>query len=132
MGGFSGLLTHSKLRNLLGEVAFDVPMGRFVLESLGPRFPPADVGTARGSFSHPAHVVHVASELASVKQLPKEEILHAAFQNAVRFFQLPIVSAGEAAAPAAGHGDHERCSNDAANVSVGGRSQDYIQTQEDA
>eukprot|EP00931_Biecheleriopsis_adriatica_P048763 TRINITY_DN28174_c0_g1_i1.p1 TRINITY_DN28174_c0_g1~~TRINITY_DN28174_c0_g1_i1.p1 ORF type:complete len:690 (+),score=119.36 TRINITY_DN28174_c0_g1_i1:34-2070(+) len=91
MVGFSGLLTHNKLKALLGEVAFDVPMDRFVLESLGPNYPPSGddgVGNTRGSYSHPLHVTIVAKELAKVKKLPEEEVLAAAFTNSGRLFGL--------------------------------------------
>lgn len=59
MVGFSGLLTHSKLKTQLGQVAYDVPMDRCLLESLGPSFPPADAsghGSSCGCYSHPSHV----------------------------------------------------------------------------
>eukprot|EP00927_Polykrikos_kofoidii_P037959 TRINITY_DN32180_c0_g1_i1.p1 TRINITY_DN32180_c0_g1~~TRINITY_DN32180_c0_g1_i1.p1 ORF type:complete len:680 (+),score=127.98 TRINITY_DN32180_c0_g1_i1:237-2042(+) len=89
--GFSGLLTHSKLKHSLGEVAFDTSMERLVLESLGPRYPPAvaGVGDARGSYSHPAHISIIAEELANVKQVTSQEILRASSSNATALFNLP-------------------------------------------
>merc|ERR1719174_1747220 len=86
MVGFSGLLTFNKLRDLLGEVAFDVPLDRFVLESLGPRFPPAvpGIGDARGSFSYPAHIAAVAAELAKVKRIEVDQVLSSAWTNATK------------------------------------------------
>ncbi|CAE7721867.1 fscn [Symbiodinium microadriaticum] len=92
MVGFNGLLTHSKHKQSLGEVAFDVPLDRFVLESLGPQYPPADsaAGSARGSYSHPAHVLLVAEELARVKQRLPRDILRAAFSNTAKLFNLSI------------------------------------------
>lgn len=87
--GFSGLLTHAKLKDNLGEVAFDTPLPRLVLESLGPRYPPAELSASRGSFSHPAHVDAVAAEVAKVKMLAgKAEVLQAAWSNASRLFGL--------------------------------------------
>lgn len=88
--GFSGLLTHSKLKDVLGETAFDVPLDRFVFESLGPRYPPATVpeGDARGGYSHPVHVAAVAPELAKVKRIAEEELLAAAWRNVKRTFRL--------------------------------------------
>ncbi|CAE7755121.1 TATDN2 [Symbiodinium sp. CCMP2456] len=92
MVGFNGLLTHSKHKQSLGEVAFDVPLDRFVLESLGPQYPPADSagGSSRGSYSHPAHVLVVAEELARVKQRLPRDILRAAFSNTSKLFNLSI------------------------------------------
>lgn len=88
--GFSGLLTHFKLKATLGEVAFDIPLERFVLESLGPRFPPAvaGIGDARGSYSHPAHIEAVADELARVKQLCRHDVLRASWANAQKLFSI--------------------------------------------
>lgn len=88
MIGFSGLLTHSKMRECLGEVAFDTPLERAVLESLGPRYPPAvpGIGDARGSFSHPAHVRIVGEELARVKGLKVSEVFTAVWTNTTRLF----------------------------------------------
>mmetsp|Transcript_57870 Transcript_57870/g.188118 ORF Transcript_57870/g.188118 Transcript_57870/m.188118 type:complete len:713 (+) Transcript_57870:3-2141(+) len=97
MVGFSGLLTHSKLKDSVGEIAFDVPMDRFVLESLGPRFPPAGVGDGRGSFSHPALITHVAAELAAVKRVSQDEIFEAALRNVLQLFRLPRARAGSGA-----------------------------------
>eukprot|EP00434_Breviolum_minutum_P012902 symbB.v1.2.011370.t1/scaffold763.1/size179103/5 len=71
MIGFSGLLTHSKLKMQLGQVAYDVPLDRCLLESLGPNFPPSDSnggGSSKGSYSHPSHVLAVAKELSLVKE----------------------------------------------------------------
>lgn len=98
--GFSGLLTHAKLRDTLGEVAFDTPLDRLVLESLGPRFPPAtSTGVAadsRGSYSHPAHISEVAIALADVKRLSPAEVFAAAWANSRRTFRLPEVAVGDA------------------------------------
>ncbi|CAE7473972.1 fscn [Symbiodinium natans] len=91
MVGFSGLLTHSKHKPTLGEVAFDVPLNRFVLESLGPQYPPADstvAGGLRGNYSHPAHVLEVAEELARVKQLSANDILQAALANTTKLLNI--------------------------------------------
>ena len=71
--GFSGLATHGKLQDTLGEVVFDTPLDRLVLESLGPRWPPAAFGNERGSYSHPAHVAVVAEHLAKIKQASTNE-----------------------------------------------------------
>mmetsp|Transcript_50431 Transcript_50431/g.141110 ORF Transcript_50431/g.141110 Transcript_50431/m.141110 type:complete len:677 (-) Transcript_50431:59-2089(-) len=89
--GFSGLLTHSKLKGTLGEIAFDTPLERLVLESLGPRWPPAREGSAsaRGSYSHPLHVVDVAKELAKIKKTDVEVILDVAWKNTLRLYCLP-------------------------------------------
>eukprot|EP00747_Dinoflagellata_sp_TGD_P117785 gnl/TRDRNA2_/TRDRNA2_172676_c2_seq2.p1 gnl/TRDRNA2_/TRDRNA2_172676_c2~~gnl/TRDRNA2_/TRDRNA2_172676_c2_seq2.p1 ORF type:complete len:229 (+),score=48.79 gnl/TRDRNA2_/TRDRNA2_172676_c2_seq2:162-848(+) len=105
MLGFSGLLTHKKMKDVLGEIAFDTPLDRFVLESLGPLFPPSassgggggtgagDLGM-RGSFSHPLHVLEVAAALAKIKaNLSPDEIMEAAWKNANMLFQLRISSA---------------------------------------
>lgn len=87
--GFSGLLTHSKLKDSLAEVAFDTPLTRIVLESVGPRYPPSTIGDKRGSFSHPAHVALVAAEMAAVKRITAQEVLDAAWQNSRQLFLLP-------------------------------------------
>merc|ERR1712194_510771 len=94
---FSGLLTFKKLQDKLGETAFDVPMSRFVLESLGPRFPPAGLGGpgGRGGFSHPAHIDCVAAELAIIKKVTKLEVLEAAWANVSRLFKLAERSQGK-------------------------------------
>eukprot|EP00928_Gymnodinium_smaydae_P025545 TRINITY_DN20303_c0_g1_i1.p1 TRINITY_DN20303_c0_g1~~TRINITY_DN20303_c0_g1_i1.p1 ORF type:complete len:775 (-),score=193.50 TRINITY_DN20303_c0_g1_i1:109-2433(-) len=102
--GFSGLLTHRKLERVLGEVAFDIPLDRFVLESLGPLYPPAaaGVGDARGSYSHPVHVSSVAAELARVKGISSASVLEAAWRNASVLFGLAARSDGAASGEAAG------------------------------
>ena len=49
---------------MLGLMAFDVPLDRLVLESLGPHFPPSGLqGQSRGSFSQPKHVLQIAEAL---------------------------------------------------------------------
>ncbi|CAJ1377126.1 unnamed protein product [Effrenium voratum] len=87
MMAFSGLLTHSKHKRMLGLMAFDVPLDRLVLESLGPHFPPSGLqGQSRGSFSQPKHVLQIAEAVAEVKGLLAAEVLEAALANTQRFY----------------------------------------------
>lgn len=87
-GGYislSGIVTFGSA-STLREVAAAVPLDRLLIETDSPWLSPVPV---RGRRNEPAHVAHVASQLARCRGLPVEEIAAATSANACRFFQLP-------------------------------------------
>lgn len=77
---FDCRLTHSK-QKLLREYAFDLPLGRIVLGSNAPLYPPSGYSSPEGS--HPGHVLVVAQAIAEIKQLELDVILGKCYQNAL-------------------------------------------------
>jgi TatD DNase family protein len=74
---FSGILTF-KNATQLHEVARFVPLDRCLVETDSPYLAPVPF---RGKVNNPAYVVHVARQLAVLKNLPLEEVARATSQN---------------------------------------------------
>jgi TatD DNase family protein len=79
---FSGILTF-KSAGQIKEVARFVPLERCLIETDSPYLAPAP---HRGKVNNPSYVVHVAEELARLKQLPLEVIGRATSENFERLF----------------------------------------------
>ena len=79
---FSGILTFKKAEDLR-EVARMVPLDRCLIETDSPYLAPMP---HRGKTNQPAWVVHVAAQLAALKQLPVEEVAQATTKNFERLF----------------------------------------------
>ena len=79
---FSGILTFRNARELQ-EVARQVPLERCLIETDSPYLAPMP---HRGKTNQPAWVVHVATQLAALKQIPIEEVARATSLNFERLF----------------------------------------------
>ncbi len=79
---FSGILTFRNAGQIK-EVARYVPLERCLIETDSPYLAPAP---HRGKANNPSYVVHVAKELAGLKQLPLEVIAQATSENFERLF----------------------------------------------
>ena len=79
---FSGILTFRNARELQ-DVARQVPLDRCLIETDSPYLAPMP---HRGKTNQPAWVVHVAAQLAALKQLPVEEVAQATTKNFERLF----------------------------------------------
>ena len=79
---FSGILTFRNARELQ-DVARQVPLDRCLIETDSPYLAPMP---HRGKTNQPAWVVHVAAQLAALKQLPVEEVARATSANFERLF----------------------------------------------
>lgn len=79
---FSGILTFRNARELQ-DVARQVPLDRCLIETDSPYLAPMP---HRGKTNQPAWVVHVAAQLAALKQLPVEEVAEATSRNFERLF----------------------------------------------
>ena len=79
---FSGILTFRNARELQ-DVARQVPLDRCLIETDSPYLAPMP---HRGKTNQPAWVVHVAAQLASLKQLPVEEVARVTSANFERLF----------------------------------------------
>lgn len=79
---FSGILTFKNATELC-EVARFAPLDRCLIETDSPYLAPAP---HRGKVNNPAYVVHVAQQLASLKQMPLERIAQATSENFDRLF----------------------------------------------
>ena len=79
---FSGILTFRNARELQ-DVARQVPLERCLIETDSPYLAPMP---HRGKTNQPAWVVHVAAQLAALKQLPVEEVARATSANFERLF----------------------------------------------
>ena len=80
---FSGILTFRSARELQ-DVARHVPLERCLIETDSPYLAPMP---HRGKTNQPAWVVHVAAQLAALKELPVEEVARATSLNFERLFQ---------------------------------------------
>jgi len=86
MISFTGIVTYANAP-LVAAAARIVPIERIMVETDAPFLSPEPV---RGTFpNRPAHVVHVASALATIRGEPKERAFEQFDANARRFFGLP-------------------------------------------
>jgi TatD DNase family protein len=83
---FSGILSFRNAQ-ALREVARAVPLERCLIETDSPYLAPAP---HRGKTNQPAWVVHVAEQLALLKDMPLEEVARATTANAEALFGLPV------------------------------------------
>ena len=79
---FSGIVTFRNARSLR-EVARAVPLDRLLIETDSPYLAPVP---HRGKTNEPAYVVHVAAEIARLKDMPVEQIAAATTRNFNRLF----------------------------------------------
>jgi TatD DNase family protein len=79
---FSGIVTYPK-SHLLREVVEAVPIDRMLVETDAPFLPPQPF---RGKQNESAYLLHTVQTVASVKQLPVEEVIQITFSNASRLF----------------------------------------------
>ncbi|MCB1909098.1 MAG: TatD family hydrolase [Rhodocyclaceae bacterium] len=79
---FSGIVTFRNARSLK-EVARAVPLDRLLIETDSPYLAPVP---HRGKTNEPAYVVHVAAEIARLKDMPVEQIAAATTRNFNRLF----------------------------------------------
>jgi TatD DNase family protein len=93
---FAGNVTYPKAQNLR-DAAQAAPLDRLLIETDAPYLAPVP---HRGRRNEPAYVAEVARTVASVRNLPVEEIAAATAQNFRRLFQLD----GKRAARPAGDG----------------------------
>jgi TatD DNase family protein len=84
MISFAGNVTYPKMQHLR-DVSREIPLERLLTETDSPFLPPQG---KRGKRNEPAFVVQVAETLASVRDLPTEEIAATAAANFRRFFEL--------------------------------------------
>lgn len=84
MISFAGNVTYPKMQHLR-DVARDLPLDRILTETDSPFLPPQRF---RGKRNEPAHVIEVANTLASVRDLPPDEIASITAENFRRFFKL--------------------------------------------
>jgi TatD DNase family protein len=84
MISFAGNVTYPKMQHLR-DVARELPLDRILTETDSPFLPPQGW---RGKRNEPAHVVEVAKALASVRDLPHDELAAITAQNFRRFFEL--------------------------------------------
>ena len=79
---FSGIVTFRNARDLK-EVAKQVPLERMLIETDSPYLAPTPY---RGKTNQPAYVVHVAEEIARLRELPVEVVAEATTHNFNRLF----------------------------------------------
>ncbi len=79
---FSGIVTFSNATELK-SVAQKVPLDRLLIETDSPYLAPAP---HRGKRNHPALVVHVAEEIARLRNVPVEDIARSTSDNFFRLF----------------------------------------------
>jgi TatD DNase family protein len=80
---FSGIVTFKNAKELK-EVARIVPMDKMLIETDSPYLAPAP---HRGKVNEPAFVLHVAEEIARLREMPLEEVGRVTTDNFFRLFQ---------------------------------------------
>lgn len=83
---FSGIVTFKNAVELK-EVAKTVPLDRLLVETDSPYLAPAPF---RGKTNQPAYVLHVAEEIARLRELPLEDLAKATTDNFFRLFRHAI------------------------------------------
>ncbi|MEA3386370.1 MAG: TatD family hydrolase [Thermodesulfobacteriota bacterium] len=83
----TGIVTFSKAE-VVKEVVRYVPLERLLIETDSPFLSPVPF---RGKPNEPARVVHVAEEIARIKDVPLEEIARCTSANARDLFRLPAL-----------------------------------------
>ncbi len=80
---FSGILTFKNAK-ALKEVALQVPLDRLLIETDAPYLAPTP---HRGQLNEPAYVVHVAEEIARLRDLPLDTVAELTTRNFFRLFK---------------------------------------------
>ncbi len=83
-----GTVTYKK-NTKLRDIVRDLPEDRILLETDCPFLAPEPL---RGKDNEPAYMVHTASKVAEVREVPVHEIARITTANAVRLFGLPLPS----------------------------------------
>lgn len=81
---FSGVVTYKNAAKTK-EAAAAVPMDRLLIETDCPYLSPVP---HRGKINHSTYLIHTASEIASIKGLTLQEVIHATEKNAKTFFRI--------------------------------------------
>ena len=92
--GLTALVTFPHAREVQ-EVARRVPLCRLLLETDAPYFLPRQVSQGAAythSFAMPGHVVHVAAQVAALRDLPVDEVLRANRRNIAEVYGINTVS----------------------------------------
>jgi TatD DNase family protein len=89
---FSGIVTF-KNAAALKDVARRVPLERLLIETDSPYLTPVPY---RGKTNEPAYVVHVAEEIARLRNVPVHTIEKATMENFFRLFRITPFSTGQA------------------------------------
>jgi TatD DNase family protein len=84
MISFAGNSTYPKTQNIR-DVAKELPLANILIETDAPYLAPQ---AYRGKRNEPAYVAEVARMLASVRNLPPDEVAAATAENFRRFFGL--------------------------------------------
>jgi TatD DNase family protein len=79
---FSGILTFKNAKELK-EVARVVPLDKMLIETDSPYLAPVPF---RGKVNEPAFVIHVAEEVARLKEVPVEQVAQATTANFFKLF----------------------------------------------
>ncbi|MBW1671124.1 MAG: TatD family hydrolase [Deltaproteobacteria bacterium] len=82
----TGIITFPKAE-VVKEVVRYVPLERLLIETDSPFLSPVPY---RGKPNEPARVIHVAEEIARIKEMPLEEIARCTSANARDLFRLPV------------------------------------------
>jgi len=83
--GTDGPLTFKKKAEELQQLIKEVPLDRLLIETDSPYLAPEP---HRGKRNEPVYVEYVAEKIAELKELTKEEIIKATWQNAKKLFKL--------------------------------------------
>jgi TatD DNase family protein len=82
--GFTGPITYKK-NDELRRIAASVPLDRILVETDGPFLPPQ---AYRGKRNEPAYIPHMVARLASLHDIPDDEMAAATTANALRLFNM--------------------------------------------
>jgi len=84
--GFNGIITFNNANKML-DIVKKVPLNKMLIETDSPYLTPVPF---RGTPNRPEYVKLVAEKIASLKNIPVEEVINATTQNAINLFKLEV------------------------------------------
>ena len=83
------MITYTKNKHL-HEVVRKIPLDRILLETDSPYFLPRQEPTSKSGMSHPGLVIHVAAQIAQLKNIPIRDVIEANRKNVLEVYGITV------------------------------------------